>query len=82
MDITRTSEVDQQTADAIQDLFAYHPLDQDQKARGDEIRNALAAALTKIIEHVPPCPDRSAAIRKLREARMDAMSAITHRGKY
>jgi hypothetical protein len=82
IDITRATTVDQQAADAIQDLFAYHPLDQDQKARGDEVRHALVAAVTTIIEHVPPCPDRSSAIRKLRECRMDCMSAITHRGKY
>jgi hypothetical protein len=34
-----------------------------------------------IIETVPPSPDRSVAIRKLREARMDCNSAITFDGK-
>jgi hypothetical protein len=82
MDITRATAVDQQTAEAIQDLFSYRPFDQDQTARSNKVREALVAALVTIIEHVPPCPDRSAAIRKLREARMDANSAISFRGKY
>jgi len=82
VDITRATTIDQQVADAIQDLFAYHLIDDDQKLRGDEVRRALAAALTTIIERVPPCPDRSSAIRKPREARVDCMSAITHKGKY
>lgn len=82
MDITRATEVNQEVADAIGDLFAYHPLDQDQKARGDEVRHALVAAMTAIIGHVPPCATRSVAIRKIIEARMDCMSAITFRGKY
>jgi hypothetical protein len=43
---------------------------------------ALVLAALAIVRHVPPSPDRSAALRKIREARMDCNSAITHRGKY
>jgi hypothetical protein len=82
MDITRASNVDQEVALAIGDLFAYRSLDEDQKNRGEQVRAALAHALTVIIENVPPCPDRSVAIRKLREVRMDCLSAISFRGKY
>lgn len=39
-------------------------------------------AVKTIVGCVPPSPDRSAAIRKIREARMDCNSAITHGGKY
>jgi hypothetical protein len=34
------------------------------------------------VDSVPPGPDRTTAIRKIHEARMDANSAITQGGKY
>jgi hypothetical protein len=82
MDITRATEINQQAAEAIADMFTYHPWDSDQTARGTLVRDALESAVRVIIENVPPSPDRSAAIRKIREARMDCNSSITHRGKY
>ena len=42
----------------------------------------LAHAVKIIVANVPESADRSVAIRKIREARMDANSAITHHGKY
>jgi hypothetical protein len=66
----------------IDDAFAYHPWTKEQEAKGTEVRHALALAVKVIVQNVPPSPDRSAAIRKIREARMDANSAITHGGKY
>lgn len=82
MDILRASEVTQEVTDGVKDMFEYHAWDEDQKGRGALVRNALMDAVRVIIATVPPCPDRTVAIRKLREARMDANSAITHRGKY
>ena len=67
---------------AIEDAFEYHPWNEAQNAMGARVRKALADAVKVIVKEVPPCPDRSAAIRKIREARMDANSAITHEGKY
>ena len=67
---------------AIEDMFFYHSWEKAQERAGAQVREALAAAVAVIVENVPPCPDRSTAIRKLREARMDANSAITHRGRY
>ncbi|MES2137023.1 MAG: hypothetical protein V4502_08195 [Pseudomonadota bacterium] len=67
---------------SIHDAFEYHPWTAEQTARGQAVRNALAEAVEVIVANVPPSPDRSAAIRKLREARMDANSAITHNGRY
>jgi len=81
-DFTRAKTVTPDVAEAVEDAFDYHPWDEQKTARGQEIRQALARAVKVIIENAPPCPDRSAAIRKLREARMDANSAITHDGKY
>lgn len=66
----------------IQDMMEYHPWSEDKKIRGNRIREVLTNALAVIIEVIPPCPDRTVAIRKIREARMDCNSALTHNGKY
>lgn len=81
MDLSRITELTDEVSLAIDDMFEYHPWDEAQKAHGSVVRTVLADAVKVIIKHVPPCADRSAAIRKIREARMDANSAITH-GKY
>ena len=62
--------------------MAYHAWDDAKVAKGKVVRDALSQALRAIIENVPPSADRSAAIRKLRDARMDANSAITHDGAF
>ena len=66
----------------IDDMFEYHPWDADKVLKGKIVREALATAVKVIVENVPPGPDRTVAIRKIREARMDANSAIMHSGKY
>lgn len=65
----------------LKDVMNYHPWDEAKIEKGNKVREALGNALRVIIENVPPSPDRSAAIRKLRDARMDCNSAITHDGK-
>lgn len=82
VDINRAASVDAEVGAAVDDMFEYHAWDVDQTERGTQVRHLLAQAVKRIIQLVPPCPDRSAAIRKLREARMDCNSAITHKGKY
>ncbi len=74
----RTPEIEA----AIDNAFEYHRWNEEQTAHGVEVRKALVEAVKVIVEHVPPSADRSAAIRKIREARMDANSAITHGGKF
>jgi hypothetical protein len=69
-------------AAAIDDAFEYHAWNDEKVERGVRVRKALSAAVAIIVANVPPSPDRSAAIRKIREARMDANSAITHDGRY
>jgi len=81
-DFTRAPAVTIAVKASIHDAFEYHRWDAEQEARGNKVRAALQAACEVIVENVPPSPDRSAAIRKLREARMDCNSAITHRGRY
>jgi len=82
MDFNRATEVSPDVDKTVEDLFTYHPWSAEQTQKGVAVRDALAKAVRVIIENVPPCPDRTVAIRKLREARMDANSAITHSGKY
>jgi uncharacterized protein (DUF3084 family) len=82
MDFTRADRVTPEVAQAIDDAFDYHAWGESQTNAGASVRIALATAVKVIVDHVPPCADRSAAIRKIREARMDANSAITHGGKY
>lgn len=82
MEINRATEVTQEVTDTVRDMFEYHPWSEDQIGRGAMVRNALMEAVRVIIACVPPSPDRTVAIRKIREARMDCNSAITHGGKY
>lgn len=82
MDFTRATELTPDVERAVEDAFAYHQWDDANVKQGLAVRVALANAVKAIIENVPPGPDRTVAIRKCREARMDANSAITHGGKY
>lgn len=81
-DFTRASELTEDVIEAIEDAFEYHPWDHAKQDKGVLVRQALATAVKVIVANVPPSPDRTVAIRKLREARMDCNSAITHNGKY
>lgn len=82
MDFTRATELTAEVEAAIEDAFEYHKWDEAKIAAGSRVRKALADAVKVIVADVPPGPDRTVAIRKIREARMDANSAITHGGKY
>jgi hypothetical protein len=82
VDFTRAHGLTEEVSAAIDDAFEYHKWTKEQIEAGKAIRTALADAVKAIVAGAPPGPDRSAAIRKCREARMDANSAITHGGKY
>lgn len=66
----------------VRDMFEYHPWTEEQQAKGKEVRESLVQSVFTLIRNVPPGPDRTVAIRKIREARMDANSSITHKGRY
>lgn len=66
----------------VADVFEYHPWTPEQVQAGLGVRKMLEQAYLAVLVNVPPCPDRTVALRKIREARMDANSAITHGGKY
>lgn len=82
LDLNRAAVNTPETEALIRDMFEPHRWNPDQEAAGRAVREVLMDALRVIIGSVPPSPDRTAAIRKLREARMDCNSAITHRGRY
>jgi hypothetical protein len=77
--LSRATEI---SDEEVADIMAYHPWTPEQVADGVKVREALGNAMKVIVASVPPSADRSAALRKLREARMDANSAITHGGRY
>jgi hypothetical protein len=81
IDFTRATELTPEVEASIDDAFEYHKWTSAQIEAGSAIRKALAAAVKAIVAGAPPSPDRSAAIRKIRDARMDANSAITHGGR-
>jgi hypothetical protein len=82
MDFVRANELTPEVEAAIDDAFEYHKWDEAKVARGGAVRKALADAVKAIVANVPPSADRTTAIRKIREARMDCNSAITHDGRY
>lgn len=82
MDLNKVKDYDEEVDMELRNQFTYHPWTPDQLASGERIRDILIRASATIIANVPPCPDRSTALRKIREARMDCNSAITHNGKY
>ena len=67
---------------AVADCFEHYAWAPEHSAKGETVRAGLRNAVEIIIELVPPCPNRSSAIRKTREAWMDCNSAITHEGRY
>lgn len=82
MDFTRATEVTDEVRESIADAFKYHAWDADKTQRGNQVRKVLEDAVVTIINCVPPSPDRSSAIRKIREAAKDANGAISLEGKY
>lgn len=82
IDINRSAELNEEVSGAVDDMFEYHKWTDEQVQQGTKVRSALCLGVKIIIANVPPSPDRTVAIRKLREACMDCNSAITHQGKY
>ncbi len=76
------TECTPEVAAEIDGMFQFRPWTPENVEQGQKVREALAEAVKVIIQNVPAGPDRTVAIRKIREARMDCNSAITFRGKY
>lgn len=64
------------TRQDIENMFTYHAPTDDEKLKLSAINEAAKALAMVIAESVPVCADQSAALRKVREARMTANAAI------
>lgn len=69
------------TSDDIETLFTYHAPNAEQIDALAAVRQSAKHLALVILAHAPPCADRSAAIRKLREAVMTANAAIVLDGR-
>lgn len=65
----------------LEDLFTFHAPGPGDKERYERITAATRAFAEVILEECPPSADRSAAIRKIREARMTANASIACKGR-
>jgi hypothetical protein len=70
------------TEQMLEEIFSYHAPGPAEVAHYNAIRQFRLAMARAIIEHTPPGPDQTAAIRKLRETVTTANSAIALKGKY
>jgi hypothetical protein len=68
--------VDVKAEKEVHEWFTYHAPKGDQQARYVILRDEARELAFKILQLVPNCADRSAAIRKLRECIMTANAAI------
>lgn len=64
----------------VEDVMTYHAPTPDQLPKYAAVKEAITACAKVILEVVPQCADRTVALRKLREARMDANAAIALNG--
>lgn len=69
------------TLENVEDVFTYHAPDATQVVAYEMVREAMIQAARTILRVVPPCADRTVAIRRLREARMTANAAIALHGR-
>ena len=67
--------------DAIEELFTYHKPTPQQELAYIQIREDAKRLARTIDQNCPGGPDRTAAIRKLRECVMTASAAIALKGK-
>jgi hypothetical protein len=67
----------------IEDIFRHRSWDnQQQDAAAQQVHDILAQAAGIVVGNVPPSPDRTVALRQLRECAMNCDSAILNGGKY
>lgn len=65
----------------IENWFSYHRPSAEDQAKYEEIRSKAKELATVIADTCPPSADRTAAMRKLREAVMTANASIACGGK-
>ena len=62
-------------------VFSHHPATPEKHADYDAIHGAAKDFARVILDHVPACSDRAAALRLLREASMMACAAVALDGR-
>lgn len=60
----------------LESIFTYHPPVNDQPKRYVNVRDAAKVFAQVIVDNCPACADRTAAIRKIREAVFVANASI------
>jgi len=60
----------------VEQIVTYHAPDEDGIKRISNIRESTKFLILTILRNCPPCADRSAAIRKVREGMMTANASI------
>lgn len=69
------------TVEQIENWFTYHAPSSDDLVAYEKLRNAAKDFAKAINDLVPESADKTAAIRKVREATMTANAAIACKGK-
>lgn len=64
------------TKENVDNVFSYHAPKEGQPARYSAVRESARQLANVILDNVPDCADRSAALRQLREAVMTANAGI------
>jgi len=62
--------------EALDSLFTYNPPTADDVVKYTSLRDAAKRFAEKVLLNCPPCADRSAAIRSIRDALMTANASI------
>jgi len=78
--LPRQGLLHEETAELVEELFAFHAWTPEMIEGGKRVRETLADAYKAIIKHVPPSPSRTRALNCLTDARMLANTAITFKG--
>lgn len=64
----------------VEEIFTYHPATEEQRPKYKAVRDAAMHLAATILDACPPCADRTAAIRKVREGVMTANASIALNG--
>lgn len=75
-DNTTQYDIDEQTAECLENNFTHHPPKGDQTIRYVAIRHAMKRMATLILTNTPPSREQSLALTKIEEACMWANAAI------
>lgn len=75
------TELTSEQKQLLEDVFTYHPADEASLPKYAALRESAKAFASVMIQTCPPSADRTAALRKVREAVMTANASIALNGK-